>query len=124
MKIFVPLICYNHSCNAEYMMSMLSLLNAVKNRGINCTFYPIFFESLISRARNASVAHFLEDEESTHLLFIDSDIIFTPDDVFKLIAANKDVVAGIYPKKYITWDRLKKTQGFDAWYELHLHNYE
>ena len=109
MKIFVPLICYNHSCNAEYMMSMLSLLNAVKNRGINCTFYPIFFESLISRARNASVAHFLEDEESTHLLFIDSDIIFTPDDVFKLIAANKDVVAGIYPKKYITWDRLKKT---------------
>jgi len=48
---------------------MLSLLNAVKNRGINCTFYPIFFESLISRARNASVAHFLEDEESTHLLF-------------------------------------------------------
>ncbi len=68
MKIFVPLICYNHSCNAEYMMSMLSLLNAVKNRGINCTFYPIFFESLISRARNASVAHFLEDEESTRLV--------------------------------------------------------
>lgn len=89
-------------------MSILKLLNAAKDSGLNCLFYPIFFESLISRARNASVAHFLEDKENTHLLFIDSDIAFEPEDVFKLIAANKEVIAGIYPKKYIMWDRLKK----------------
>lgn len=72
------------------------------------SFYPIFFESLVSRARNAAVAHFLEDEENTHLLFIDSDIIFEPEDVYRLIQADKDVIAGMYPKKYIVWDRLKK----------------
>jgi len=108
MKIFVPLICYNHTCNTEYMMSILKLLNAAKNSNLNISFYPIFFESLVSRARNAAVAHFLEDKENTHILFIDSDIIFEPEDVFKLIKANKEVVAGIYPKKYIVWDRLKK----------------
>lgn len=107
-KLFVPLICYNHTCNTEYMMGILRLLNAAKDRGINCTFYPIFFESLVSRARNASVAHFMQDEDATHLLFIDSDIIFEPEDVFKLLEANKPVIAGIYPKKYIVWDRLKK----------------
>ena len=107
MKLFVPLICYNHTCNTEYMMSILKLLNAAKDTGLNMSFYPIFFESLVSRARNAAVAHFLEDSENTHLLFIDSDIIFEPDDVFKLLRADKEVVAGIYPKKYIVWDRLK-----------------
>jgi len=89
-------------------MSILKLLNAAKETGLNMSFYPIFFESLVSRARNAAVAHFLEDPENTHLLFIDSDIIFEPEDVFKLLQANKEVVAGIYPKKYIVWDRLKK----------------
>lgn len=108
MKLFVPLICYNHTCNTEYMMSILRLLNSVKQNKLDCSFYPIFFESLVSRARNAAVAHFLEDKNNTHLLFIDSDIIFEPDHVFKLIKANKEVIAGIYPKKYIVWDRLKK----------------
>jgi len=108
MKLFVPLICYNHTCNTEYMISILKLLNTAKETGLNMSFYPIFFESLVSRARNAAVAHFLEDPENTHLLFIDSDIIFEPEDVFKLLQADKEVIAGIYPKKYIVWDRLKK----------------
>jgi choline kinase len=90
------------------MMSILKLLNSAKETGLNMSFYPIFFESLVSRARNAAVAHFLEDEENTHLLFIDSDIIFEPEDVYRLIQADKDVIAGMYPKKYIVWDRLKK----------------
>ena len=108
MKIFVPLICYNHTCNTEYMMSILKLLNAAKDSKLNISFYPIFFESLVSRARNAAVAHFLEDKENTHILFIDSDIIFEPEDVFKLLKSGKEVVAGIYPKKYIVWDRLNQ----------------
>ena len=108
MKVFIPLICYNHTCNTEWMMSILKLLNSAKETGLNMSFYPIFFESLVSRARNAAVAHFLEDEENTHLLFIDSDIIFEPEDVYRLIQADKDVIAGMYPKKYIVWDRLKK----------------
>jgi len=90
------------------MMSILKLLNAAKDSKLNISFYPIFFESLVSRARNAAVAHFLEDKENTHILFIDSDIIFEPEDVFKLLQSNKEVVAGIYPKKYIVWDRLKQ----------------
>jgi hypothetical protein len=89
-------------------MSILKFTLSAKEVGLNCTFYPIFFESLVSRARNASVAHFLADEESTHLLFIDSDIMFEPEDVYRLLQADKEVIAGMYPKKYIVWDRLKK----------------
>jgi len=108
MKVFIPLICYNHTCNAEWMMSILKFTISAREVGLNCTFYPIFFESLVSRARNAAVAHFLADKESTHLLFIDSDIMFEPEDAYRLLQADKDVIAGMYPKKYIVWDRLKK----------------
>lgn len=108
MKLFIPLICYNHTCNTEWMMSILKFTISAREVGLDCTFYPIFFESLVSRARNAAVAHFLADKTATHLLFIDSDIIFEPEDIYRLIQADKEVVAGMYPKKYIVWDRLKE----------------
>ena len=108
MKLFIPLICYNHTCNTEWMMSILKFTISAREAGLDCTFHPIFFESLVSRARNAAVAYFLADEAATHLLFIDSDIIFEPEDIYRLIQADKEVVAGMYPKKYIVWDRLKK----------------
>jgi hypothetical protein len=39
------------------------------------------------------------EPKSTHLMFIDADIGFEPEEIFKLILADKDVVGGLYPKK-------------------------
>jgi len=78
----------------------------LKSKNITATFYPIFWDSLISRARNASAAEFLSGDY-THLLFIDADISFDPTDVDKLIAAEKDVVCSPYPKKYIKYQAIK-----------------
>ena len=100
IKVFIPLICYNHTCHAEYMMSMLTLLHVIQKQDVNCIFSPIFFESLISRARNGAAKEFL-DTDCTHLLFIDSDISFTPEDVAKLFQTNQSVVCALYPKKYL-----------------------
>ena len=87
-------------CRAEFSMSCASLfVRCVKER--NESFYStgIFFESLISRARNAAVAAALH-YKSDYLLFIDADIGFDARDVFKLLDHDKDVVCGAYPKKY------------------------
>lgn len=55
-------------------------------------------DSLVPRARNALVAQFLASD-CTDLLFIDSDLIFTPQHVARIISHDKDVVGGFYIKK-------------------------
>jgi hypothetical protein len=63
----------------------------------------LFNESLITRARNYLVDEFIHRSECSHLLFIDSDINFGPQDVLALLALDKDVIGGPYPKKAIKW---------------------
>jgi hypothetical protein len=74
-------------------------------------FFYLFNESLITRARNYLVDEFLRSD-CTHLMFIDSDIGFDPNDVIALsvIASegtDKDIVCGPYPKKCISWEKIK-----------------
>ncbi len=48
---------------------------------------------------------FLENKEWTHLFRIDSDIGFSPYSFYRLLLADKDVVAGIYPLKRENWPK-------------------
>jgi hypothetical protein len=68
----------------------------------------LFNESLITRARNYLVDEFLNRSECTHMLFIDSDVHFQPQDVIAMLALDKDVIGGPYPKKAIKWSSVKK----------------
>jgi len=70
----------------------------------------LFNESLITRARNYCTDEFLRSGY-THMLFIDSDIGFDPNDVIAMLALQSDdspydVLAAPYPKKCITWEKI------------------
>jgi hypothetical protein len=83
-----------------FFISMLKYMAAANRLGLNFTVDTMVNESLIPRGRNSLVAKFLAfDPKSTHLMFIDADIGFEPEEVIKLVLANKDVAGGLYPKK-------------------------
>lgn len=55
-------------------------------------------DSDISRARNNLTAGFLKSD-CTHLLFIDSDLVFDAAHVQRMLSHDLDIVGGFYPKK-------------------------
>jgi hypothetical protein len=106
-KIFVATPCYAGQVHVKYMESVMSLSQMLSQNGIGMEFYSIPFDSLIPRARNASITRFMNDSLSTHILFIDSDIQFHPTSVMKMLKEDKEIIAGCYPKKAIDWDAMK-----------------
>ena len=66
---------------------------------------------LITRGRNKMVIKFLEDESLTHLFWIDSDIAFRPQSVCRLLLADRDVSAAVYPMKSFNWPEGGLPQG-------------
>ncbi len=61
-------------------------------------------ESLITRSRNLLMVKGLAHLENyTHIVFIDADVLFQSTAVFRLLLADKDVTAGIYPLKKHNW---------------------
>ena len=111
-KIFVATPMYGGQCGGMYTKSTADLASMAANYGMDVRFFYLFNESLITRARNYLVDEFLRSD-CTHLMFIDSDIGFDPNDVIALsvIAApgsDKDIVCGAYPKKCIAWEKIKR----------------
>ena len=65
-------------------------------------------DALITRARANLMTLFLDDPTATHFLFVDADIGFEPEQVFRLIESGADVVAGVYPIKRVNWDKARR----------------
>ena len=104
-KLFVATPMYGGQNSGMYMKACLDLQGLCFQYGIEIRFSFLFNESLITRARNYLVDEFIRSE-FTHLLFIDSDINFDPNDVLAMIAIDKDIIGGPYPKKSINWKNI------------------
>lgn len=103
------LICtpaYGGLVYVNFMHSIFQMFNLFNYSGIKYGFKTITNESLITRARMTCISYFLSHPEYTHILFIDADVSFRPDTAIKLLAANKDVISAVYPKKGYEWNRL------------------
>jgi hypothetical protein len=101
-KLFIATPMYGGMAHGLYIKSSLDLQTTMNKYGIETKFSFLFNESLITRARNYLVDEFLRSDH-THLLFIDSDIHYNPQDVLACMALDKDVIGGPYPKKSINW---------------------
>ena len=110
-KLFVATPMYGGQCAGMFARSVADLSALCTHHGIPLQMYFLFNESLITRARNYCVDEFMRSD-ATHMLFIDSDIGFNPQDVIALLALQQqneeyDVIGGPYPKKCISWEKIK-----------------
>ena len=110
-KLFLAVPMYGGQCAGMFARSVADLTSLCTQYGIQLQLYFLFNESLITRARNYCADEFMRSN-ATHLMFIDSDIGFNPNDVIALLALQDDaspydVIGGPYPKKCISWEKIK-----------------
>lgn len=104
ISIFVGTPCYAELCSSHYMMSMYGLGRLCQKLDIPLAIDTVGNQSLITRARNDIVSDFL-DTKYTHLIFIDADISFAPEDVLRLALHKRDLAVAAYPLKGLDWNR-------------------
>lgn len=104
--IFIATPCYGGQIGEPYFRSMMKLAILCNKYDIPYTVSTLANESLVTRGRNTLVSFFMENPKATHLFFIDADIEFDANDLLRMVAYDKPVIVGAYPKKAINWDSI------------------
>jgi hypothetical protein len=109
IHLVVATPCFGGQVSSIYANSIFRLQGAVRSKSnIDLKVHLRDGDALITRARANLMTLFLDDPAATHFLFVDADIGFTPEQVFRLIESGADVVAGVYPIKRVNWTKAKR----------------
>jgi hypothetical protein len=114
LKTFRPLIvtpCFGEKLCLNYVLSIINFQREAMAAGLPFDFFFRPGDSLVTRVRNDCVAYFLSNNAFTHLFWIDADIGFSPEAAFRLLLADRDVAAGVYPLKREDWPAEGVPQG-------------
>ncbi len=114
--VFIATPCFGGMVSQHYMLSVVGLMAHASQVGYDATLALLGHDALITRGRNTLIAQFLAVPQASHILFIDADIRFDPQQVTAMLQFNQDVVAGLYPLKVIKWDEtsIARVRGGEA----------
>lgn len=96
--LWISLPAYTGQLHVGTMRSLLASVLALADRGIKVTLDDECGNGLIADARGLMVARFLASD-ATDMLFIDHDVVWSPETLLKLLDAPVDFRAGIYPSR-------------------------
>ena len=99
VHLHIGIPCYGGMMSEPTVTSLLRFILLAQQAGLNWSLDTMVNESLITRGRNNLMAKMMTNKAATHFMFIDADIRFEPDAILKMLACDKDVIAGLYPKK-------------------------
>jgi len=99
-KLFIGIPTYDGKLSIKLAYTIAQLMPKALSMGISVQLAHVSGCSIITMARNMLVDQFLKSD-CTELLFIDSDVIATADDILRLMAqsGDKDITAGSYPRR-------------------------
>ena len=97
-KLFIALPAYDFKVSLKLAVSLAQVAQEAPKHGVEIAIGSVCGCSVVSRARNLLVQDFLETD-CTDLMFIDADINFEPEHVFRLLAwasePHIDIAAGV-----------------------------
>jgi hypothetical protein len=93
-KVMIGLPSYDYKVSSKLAISLANFCLLAMKHGVDVQICNISGCSVVSRVRNLIASDFLSSD-CTDLMFIDSDINFDAEDIFRLLAWNSDPVKGI-----------------------------
>lgn len=108
--VFLATPMYGGMCTGTYTAALMQTPLVFSKAGVQLYYTYMMNESLITRARNSLAYDFLESN-ATHLMFVDADVGFKPDDIISMVLRDVDIICGLYPKKEIHWQRVADAVG-------------
>lgn len=96
--LFITTPTYTGKVDHSYIGSLLNTLPLLAKEGIGYDFHLLSYNCHVDDSRNAILREFLESD-CTDLVFIDADVSWEPESLVKLAKHDRDIVAGVYPKR-------------------------
>lgn len=96
--VFLATPSYDGKVGHSYTVSLATSLVALQAAGIGVTYSLMGGNCHVDDARNGLVREFMLTD-CTDLVFLDSDIGWRGEDLIAMLLHNRDMVAGVYPKK-------------------------
>jgi hypothetical protein len=99
IKLFIATPAFGHQVTTNYMNSVMRFVSTSHPRiQVSTAIHLQSGMALVTQARNNCVASFLKSD-CTHFFFIDSDIGFEPEAVYRLLEKDEEVVLTPYAVK-------------------------
>jgi len=98
MKIFLCTPAYDGKVHRQYAVSLAATCHMLIQKGHEVFINLSSQSTLLVAARNNFIREFLETE-CTHILMVDSDLGWNPNELLELMKFDKDILSGVYPSR-------------------------
>jgi hypothetical protein len=87
--------------HVNYLAAALATNELLEREGITVAFNLISGDPYLAKVRNHCATDFLHKYGSvpTHMFFLDADVGWPAEAALRMVRADKDVIAGVYPKR-------------------------
>lgn len=99
-SLMIGIPSYDSKIDINSALNLIMLAGIAGKHGFEMQVAHVSGCSILPKARNTLIARFMQSD-CTDFLFLDTDVVFDVEDIVRLmgLATNKDIVAGVYPKK-------------------------
>jgi hypothetical protein len=101
-KILIGTPMYGGAVMGNYLLSVTATMRWAGILNLKVDTEYLFGATYLELGRNY-IANAFYNSDATHLVFIDADNGFLPNNFFELILTQKDIVGGLYPRRKVNW---------------------